>query len=84
MIGQLERLNALLVYVPRWHACVLGPVPFGQTDRVHLALDDVVVETRDEAEARLWSFVEDACETWRVPFVLDEWELLHVVMLGGN
>lgn len=74
-----EQLAQLLDYVPSWHACALGPVPFGNTERARITVNYIICPDRESAEDALNEHIHDACEHWDHPYDEDEWDVLHVV-----
>ena len=80
----VEALTECLSFAPGYHACILGPVPFGQPPeaRVRLTIGAIIVPTREEAESACWAHVHDLCDTYGHKFDEDEWEIEHILAVN--
>jgi len=79
-------LSECLSHAPHYHACVMGPVPFGRPpgDRIVLAVNAILTPTREEAEEVVWAWVRRSCETYDHPFYEEEWEIVHLRSANCN
>jgi hypothetical protein len=62
-------------FVPHYYALVLGPLPWGQTRRVRVEVDFILVPTREEAVAAIWQQIEHLCHMYDLPWDREEWEI---------
>lgn len=79
-----EELAYIGATAPYWHACVLGPVPVGQTERIHLQMDYIFVKTWDEAVAVITEHLIAFCELYNHPLDAREWDFVHIKIRNGN
>lgn len=70
--------------VPHWHACIKGPVPFGQLDPFMMEVDGLIRETREEAEEAIWDHIKGACAAYSTIFDEDDWEILHLLPVNTS
>jgi hypothetical protein len=79
-----NQLCELLEYVPSWHACALGPVPFGEEERVRISVSYIICDDWADALHALEYRIHEACERWNHPFDEDEWEVMHIEPMNCN
>lgn len=70
--------------VPYWHACVLGPVPRGQSERLQISIDYIFVQTLDEAIDSVAENVALFCKVYDHPVDWSEWDIAHVRIRNGS
>jgi len=80
----VEALAECMQHAAAFHACILGPVPFGQQERIQLQINAIIVESRDAAELACWAHVRNACAMYGYPYDEDEWEIVHLTAVNCN
>ena len=79
-------LAECLKHSPHYHACVLGPVPFGHPpdSRVVISVDTIHTSSREEAEEVVWAWVRRTCEAYDQPYNANEWDVAHLIAVNCN
>jgi hypothetical protein len=77
-------IEQLSTFIPSWHVCSVGPVPFGETSRVHIVMEDLCVPTQEEAIETFDANLHRLCDLWHRPFEEDEWSERHAMIRNGN
>lgn len=79
-----EQADDLLRLLPHYHACVLGPVPFGgdPNSRVRISIDHILAESVEKASEMIWLRVAQACDAYNYPLIPDEWDVLHLIAVN--
>lgn len=70
----------LLSFVPSWHACVVGPVPFGQIERFRYSITGILRPNREEAAEACANHAKALCAQFSHVYDEDEWEIVHLVL----
>lgn len=73
----------LYTHVPSWHACILGPIPFGQSTRYRGAVNQIIKEDRAGAEEACEFHIREVCEQYGYEYDPDEWSILHLVQTAN-
>lgn len=82
--ADIEAISECLRHAPHYHACILGPVPFGQENRILLSINAMVVPSLEDAEMMCWEHIRRACEEYKYEFDSDEWEIVHLKGVNLN
>jgi len=78
----LEHYDEFMPFVSHWHVCASGPPPYGSMEPVILAVDGLIIGTREEALSYLGGYIASMCERWGREYVPEEWNA-HVMMTGA-
>lgn len=71
-------------YVPYWHSCVYGPVTEGETDRIKVEMDYLLVPTELQARVQIEKHLIHLCEVMDMRYDAAEWDVDHVRIVNGN
>ena len=76
----IDAITECLLHAPGFHACVLGPVPFGQPpdERVKLIINAIIMPSMEDALDAVWAHVHNVCQMYDHPFLEEEWDLVHL------
>lgn len=81
----LDYQQYLKTFCPRFMVCASGPIPIGQTERVHIHIENLIVETAEIAESCMWEYIHYMSDQWAgYEFDQDDWDINDVWLVGGN
>lgn len=67
-----------------YRATVLGPIPFGQTERIRVEMEYIFEPNLDAALAAVWEQIDRLCGAYEHPFDPDEWDVVYLGSVNAN
>jgi hypothetical protein len=79
-----EQKGDLLQFVPRWHACIVGPIPEGQVAPMVASFDNIVQMDKDAALDEMYEHLEGVLAHHGIELDFTEWHTDHCFLVNGN
>ena len=77
-------MQLCLQHACAWEAWVEGPIPLGDTRRLIVHVDCIILPSREAAEDCVWEHVVSLCEDSGYPFDPDDWDIISMRLNNGN